>query len=34
MKAHKQFGNSTCINVIDAVAEKMLDYLNQYKFYK
>ena len=30
-QAYKQFGNSVCINVIDAVAEKMIQYM---KFYK
>jgi DNA-methyltransferase (dcm) len=30
-QSYKQFGNSVCINVIDAVAKKMIDYLEQYK---
>ena len=30
-QAYKQFGNSVCINVIDAVAKSMLDYLGQYR---
>lgn len=29
-QAYKQFGNSVCINVIDAVAKKMVEYLEQY----
>lgn len=29
-QAYKQFGNSVCINVIDAVAKSMVDYLGQY----
>lgn len=29
-QAYKQFGNSVCINVIDAVADKMMGYLEQY----
>ena len=29
-QAYKQFGNSVCINVIDAVAKSMLEYLNKY----
>lgn len=29
-QAYKQFGNSVCINVIDAVAKSMVDYLEQY----
>ncbi len=29
-QAYKQFGNSVCINVIDAVANNMLEYLGQY----
>ncbi len=29
-QAYKQFGNSVCINVIDAVARKMVEYLEQY----
>ncbi|OON95740.1 MAG: DNA (cytosine-5-)-methyltransferase [Epulopiscium sp. Nele67-Bin005] len=29
-QAYKQFGNSVCINVIDAVAKSMIDYLEQY----
>ncbi|KYG28287.1 DNA cytosine methyltransferase [Alkalihalobacillus trypoxylicola] len=29
-QAYRQFGNSVCINVIDAVAESMIDYLGQY----
>ncbi|OOB80394.1 MAG: DNA (cytosine-5-)-methyltransferase [Epulopiscium sp. Nuni2H_MBin003] len=29
-QAYKQFGNSVCINVIEAVAKSMLDYLEQY----
>ncbi|SUP42842.1 DNA cytosine methyltransferase [Veillonella criceti] len=29
-QAYKQFGNSVCINVIDAVAERMVAYLEQY----
>ncbi|MGR5911161.1 DNA (cytosine-5-)-methyltransferase [Bacillus pacificus] len=29
-QAYKQFGNSVCINVIDAVANNMLDYLGKY----
>ena len=31
VQAYKQFGNSVCINVIDAVAQKVLEYLNTYK---
>lgn len=30
-KAYKQFGNSVCIPVIEAVAKAMLDYLSKYK---
>lgn len=30
-QAYKQFGNSVCINVIDAVAEKMMGYLEKYE---
>ena len=29
-KAYKQFGNSVCINVIEAVAKQMLDYMKLY----
>lgn len=29
-QAYKQFGNSVCINVIDKVAEKMVEYLEKY----
>lgn len=29
-QAYKQFGNSVCVNVIDAVAGQMLDFLEQY----
>lgn len=29
-QAYKQFGNSVCINVIDAVADRMMDYLEEY----
>ena len=29
-QAYKQFGNSVCINVIDAVAKKMVEYLEKY----
>lgn len=29
-QAYKQFGNSVCINVIDAVAKEMVKYLEQY----
>lgn len=29
-QAYKQFGNSVCINVIDAVAKKTVEYLEQY----
>lgn len=29
-QAYKQFGNSVCINVIEAVARKMVDYLQRY----
>lgn len=29
-QAYKQFGNSVCINVIEAVADKMLEYLGKY----
>ncbi len=29
-QAYRQFGNSVCINVIDAVAESMLSYLKKY----
>ena len=29
-QAYRQFGNSVCINVIDAVAESMIDYLGKY----
>lgn len=29
-QAYKQFGNSVCVNVIDAVAKSMIDYLEQY----
>lgn len=29
-QAYKQFGNSVCINVIDAVAKKMVEYLERY----
>ncbi|NLI71454.1 MAG: DNA cytosine methyltransferase [Bacteroidales bacterium] len=30
-QAYRQFGNSVCINVIDAVAKNMVDYLENYK---
>ncbi|MDD6653788.1 MAG: DNA cytosine methyltransferase [Treponema sp.] len=29
-QAYKQFGNSVCINVIDAVAKKMIEYMERY----
>lgn len=29
-QAYRQFGNSVCINVIDEVAKKMIDYMEQY----
>ena len=29
-QAYKQFGNSVCIPVIEAVAEAMLEYLGKY----
>ena len=29
-QAYKQFGNSVCIPVIEAVAKSMLDYLGKY----
>lgn len=30
LQAYKQFGNSVCINVIEKVAEKMIEYLEKY----
>jgi DNA (cytosine-5)-methyltransferase 1 len=30
-QAYKQFGNSVCINVIDAVAKQMVAYLKKYQ---
>lgn len=33
-QAYKQFGNSVCINVIEAVAEEMIKYLDKYQVIK
>ena len=30
-QAYKQFGNSVCINVIDAVAKQMVKYMEKYR---
>ena len=29
-QAYKQFGNSVCINVIEAVAKQMMEYMDKY----
>lgn len=31
VQAYKQFGNSVCINVIEAVAKSMVKYLEKYR---
>lgn len=33
-QSYKQFGNSVCVNVIEAVAEKMLEYMEYYEIIK